>query len=164
MLKDQLNVRVDPKECERTNFIQNGFFYVLLYQTFAKKMSKDGFDKMPVIYCVCPDERNINNFWGINFHYFDKATQEYIIDGFVKYYNIFESDATRRILSGKQLSDIYTNINLGLRSYSRKSILDSYRIKNTFLPKYLGLPAKWKITDSNKQDTKFDVAPGNKGF
>lgn len=164
MLMDQLQVPVNKNECTRTNFIQNGYFYILMYNTFKKQPNTEGFDKTPVIYCVAPDELNLNNFWGINFHYFDKETQIYIFDRFVKYYNYLESNDTRRVLSPNELNAIYTNIGIGLRRYNKKAILDSYKIKNEFIPKYLGLPAKWKITNKNKEESKFNLAPGNKGF
>lgn len=164
MLFDQLHVTIDRNECMRTNLVQNGYFYILLYTATTKSANKDGFDEMPVIYCAAPDTTNINNFWGINFHYFKKDIQAYIIERMVKDYNIMDEDNVRVILNGKQLNHIYSNIHLGLRCYNRKNVLDCYRIKNTFLPKYLELGDKFKITNDLGRDNGFEIAAGNKGF
>lgn len=164
MLFDQLHVPIDNNECMRTNFVQNGYFYILLYSATTKPANKVGFDEMPVIYCAAPDTTSVNNFWGINFHYFRKDVQAYILERMVKDYNIMSEDNVRVILDGKQLNSIYSNIHIGLRCYNRKNVLDCYRIKNSYLPKYLELGDKFKITNDLARDNKFGTAPGNKGF
>lgn len=164
MLYDKLHVEIDRNECIRTNLVQNGYFYILLYSAATKSANKEGFDEMPVIYCVSPDTSNINNFWGINFHYFRKDIQLYILERMVKDYNIMSEDSVRVLLDGKQLNNIYSNIQIGLRCYNRKNVLDCYRIMNTYLPKYLELGDKFKIMDNNDRNSKFELAPGNKGF
>lgn len=164
MLFDQLHITIDRNECMRTNLVQNGYFYILLYSATTKSANTAGYDEMPVIYCVAPDTTNVNNFWGINFHYFKKNIQELIFERMVKDYNITAEDDVRVILNGKQLNYIYSSIHLGLRCYSRKNVLDCYRIKNSFLPKYLELGDKFKITNNLGRDNRFETAPGNKGF
>ena len=124
---------------------------------------KEGFDNMPLVYCIGPDLSSINAFWGINLHYFDKGAQLYIIDGMQKKYQMFSEDK-RVLLGGAQLNDIYSNIGIGLRCYNRKNIMDCSRIKMQFVPKYLGLEGKFRITDQREVNATFDLAPGNKGF
>ena len=80
-----------------------------------------------------------------------------------KQYHAFLEDV-RILWNGKQLNDIYSNIAIGLRCYNRKYVMDSYRIKMPSVPKYLGLEEKFRIMDSKDAKSKFDLAPGNKGF
>jgi hypothetical protein len=154
---------IDRNECEKTNLIQNGYFYILEYDAYTQTAKKKGFDGLPLIYCIGPDEMSINAFWGINLHYFDKSVQLYILNQMQKQYHIFLEDV-RVLLDGKQLNAIYSNMGIGLRCYNRKNVMDSFRIKMPYVPKYLGLEGKFRIMDSNDAKSKFDLAPGNKGF
>lgn len=163
MLYDQLHVEIDRNECIRTNLVQNGYFYILYYSAGTRPAQLGGFDEMPFIYCVSPDERNINNFWGVNFHYFDNDTREYILRRLDKNYNIFNEDI-RLILDGTQLRSVYSNISIGLRCYNRKGVMDCYRVPNRFVPKYLDIGDRFKIMDSGDAKNEFDLADGNKGF
>ena len=164
MLKDSLKIPVDNNECDRTNYIVNGFFYIIQYKATTNVATKEGFDRAPVIYCLQPDNTNINCFWGINFHYFNPDTQELIFTNMLKYYNVMEHNDKRVILSPEQLNKIYTNIGIGLRCYSRKNVLDAYRIKNQYIPKYLNFDPKFYIKNKDLINAEFDLAPGNKGF
>lgn len=163
MLFDQLHIELEKDECIRTNLVQNGYFYILYYSAGTRSSQLHGYDQMPLIYCASPDEHNINNFWGINLHFFTLDIQEYILTQMQKNYNIFNEDV-RVILDGKQLKLVYSNIDIGLRCYNRKNVLDCYRIKNRYVPKYLGLDDKFKIIDNNDVKSSFELAPGNKGF
>lgn len=163
MLTDQLHVDIDRNECIRTNFVQNGYFYILYYEASTSKSRKTGFDNNPLIYCAAPDEVSFNSFWGINLHYFTKDVQLYIIEQMQKQYNAFSED-TRIILDGKQLNNVYSNMAIGLRCYSRKNVFDCYRIKTQYVPKYLDLDGKFKIITPATVITDFNIAPGNKGF
>ena len=164
MLYDQLHIDIDRDECERTNFIKNGYFYILQYNANNKKSFKPGFDKIPLIYCLAPDTTDINCFWGVNFHYFPKNIQELILQNMINNYNITDGKDKRVILSPKQLYDIYTNISVGLRCYNRKGVLDAYRIYNCYIPKYLDVSPEFIILNKEKIITDFSVSNGNKGF
>ena len=164
MLKDSLKIPVDNNECDRTNYIVNGFFYIMQYKATSDVSTKEGFDRSPVIYCFMPDDKNINCFWGINFHYFNTDTQELIFTNMLKYYNIMEHNDKRVVLSPEQLNRIYTNIGIGARCYSRKNVLDAYRIKNQYIPKYLNFDPEFYIKNKDLIGIEFNLAPGNKGF
>lgn len=163
MIIDQLHVQIDSNECIRENLIQNGFFYILMYNAETKSHNV-GFDRMPLIYCMSPDIRNINNFWGVNFHYFNKMQQKYILERFNKNYNIFEHDNKRVILNNNELYNVYSNIGIGVRCYNRKGVLDAYRIKNRYIPKYLELSADFFIKTDTTVNTEFELYSKNKGF
>lgn len=163
MFVDKFKLNLNSAECESTNYVQNGYFYLLEYEATSAKAMKEGFDNMPLVYCIGPDLSSINAFWGINLHYFDKGAQLYIIGGMQKKYQMFSEDK-RVLLGGAQLNDIYSNIGIGLRCYNRKNIMDCSRIKMQFVPKYLGLEGKFRITDQREVNATFDLAPGNKGF
>lgn len=154
---------IDRTECEKTNLIQNGYFYLLEYDAYTKYAKKTGFDNFPLIYCIGPDTMSINAFWAINLHHFDMNAQLYILTEMQKQYHMFLEDV-RVLLNGKQLNDIYSNIGIGLRCYNRKYVMDSFRIKMPNVPKYLGLEEKFRIMDNIDAKNKFDLAPGNKGF
>ncbi len=154
---------IDRNECEKTDLIQNGYFYLLEYDAYTTTARKQGFDNFPLIYCIGPDEMSINAFWAINLHHFDMNTQLYILNEMQKQYHAFLEDL-RILWNGKQLNDIYSNIAIGLRCYNRKYVMDSFRIKMPCVPKYLGLEEKFRIMDSKDAKSKFDLAPGNKGF
>ena len=164
MLKDQLHIKIDDNECELVNEIVNGYFYVLSYTATSKKGIELGYDESPVIYCFAPDQHDINCFWGVNFHYFDKMIQLYILNRMIKYYNITAGDNNRVIIDVKGLYNLYTNIVKGVKCYNRKNVWESYRIKNQYIPKYMEIPSKFITTDENKVETDFELAPGNKGF
>lgn len=164
MLKDSLKIPVNNEECDRTNNIVNGFFYILQYKATSSASTKEGFDRMPVIYCFAPDIRDINCFWGINFHYFNSTEQELIFTNMLRYYNIMEHNDKRVLLSNEQLNRIYTNIGIGARCYNRKNVLDAYRIKNLYIPKYLNFDPEFYIKNKELINIKFNLAPGNKGF
>ena len=163
MLIDQLHVDIDRNECERTNFVQNGYFYILYYEATSSVARMGGFDNMPLIYCAAPDTVSINSFWGVNLHYFTKDVQLYILEQMQKQYNAFNED-TRTILDGTQLNNVYSNMAIGLRCYARKNVLDCYRIKSQYVPKYLELDGRFRISMRDDAVTKFNIAPGNKGF
>lgn len=164
MLKDSLKIPVNNEECDRTNNIVNGFFYILQYRATSSMSIKEGFDRMPVIYCFAPDIKDINCFWGINFHYFNPTEQELIFTNMLRYYNIMEHNNKRVLLSNEQLNRIYTNIGIGARCYNRKNVLDAYRIKNLYIPKYLNFNPEFYIKNKELINIKFNLAPGNKGF
>ena len=164
MLKDQLHIDVDDNECERTNNVVNGYFYILYYDAILEQTHKDGFDSAPLIYCFAPDKTNINCFWAVNFHYFDKDVQEYILERMIRFYNITNGNDNRVLLGTKDLYNIYTNIVEGVRCYSRKGVVDAYRIKNQYIPKYMEVSPEFIMTTENKVNTEFNLAPGNKGF
>jgi hypothetical protein len=166
MLYDELHIPVRRDECERVtnDFVVNGYFYILYYKATSSGAIKDGYDRAPVIYCFAPDENEINNFWGINFHYFRKPVQEYILKQMIDYYDITNGFNKRVILDASALNAIYTNIGIGARRYSRKNIKDVYRIKNKFIPKYMEVSPQFMITTQQKVESDFDLAPGNKGF
>lgn len=164
MIKDQLHIDIDDNECERTNNIVNGYFYIIYYEALTDKANKEGFDRAPVIYCFAPDKTNINCFWAVNFHYFSKRVQEYILQGMIDYYDITNGNNKRIILDPKDLYNLYTNIAIGVRCYNRKGVWDAYRIKNQYIPKYLEVSPEFVMTNSAKVNTDFNLAPGNKGF
>lgn len=164
MIKDQLHINIDDNECDRTNNIVNGYFYILLYEAGSDKALKEGYDMSPVIYCFAPDQHNINCFWGINFHYFNKSVQEYILQRMIDYYSMTDGNDKRVIIDPKGLYNIYTSIAEGARCYNRKNVRDAYRIKNQYIPKYLEVSSQFIITNKDKVNTEFYLAPGNKGF
>ena len=100
---------------------------------------------------------------GYQFTFFYFGYTRIYFNADAKNYNIFYEDV-RVILNGKQLKSVYSNIDIGLRCYNRKNVLDCYRIKNRYVPRYLGLADKFKIIDNNDVKSSFDLAPGNKGF
>ena len=164
MLKDELHIEIDYDECDRTNDVVNGYFYILFYKATTEQAIKEGYDKAPIIYCFAPDQNNINCFWGINFHYFDKSVQLYILNRMIKYYNITDGMDKRVLIDTKGLYNIYTNIAEGVKCYNRKNVWDAYRIKNQYIPKYMEIPSKFLIKTDDKVSTDFNLAPGNKGF
>lgn len=164
MLKDQLHIAIDNEECDRTNNIVNGYFYIMYYNAMTEQSYKNGFDRAPVIYCFAPDQNNINCFWGVNFHYFNKHIQEYILQGMIDYYDITNGNDKRIILGPKELYNLYTNIVQGVKCYNRKGVLDAYRIKNQYIPKYLEVSPEFIMTNKNKVNIEFNLASGNKGF
>ena len=109
MIKDQLHIDIDDNECERTNNIVNGYFYII-------------------------------------------------------YYDITNGNNKRIILNPKDLYNLYSNIAIGVRCYNRKGVWDAYRIKNQYIPKYLEVSSEFVMTNSDKVNTDFNLAPGNKGF
>ena len=40
----------------------------------------------------------------------------------------------------------------------------AYRIKNQYIPKYLEVSPEFIMTNKNKVNIEFNLAPGNKGF
>jgi hypothetical protein len=164
VLRDELHIDIDDNECELTNNIVNGYFYIMHYHASTEQANKEGFDRAPIIYCFAPDQNNINCFWGVNFHYFDKSKQVYILNRMIKYYNITDGMNKRVLIDTKGLYNIYSNIVEGVRCYNRKNVLGAYRIKNLYIPKYIEIPSKFVITTDNKEYTDFALAPGNKGF
>ena len=119
---------------------------------------------MPVIYCFAPDQNNINCFWAVNFHYFNKRVQEYILQRMINYYDITNGNNKRIILGTKDLYNLYTNIVQGVKCYNRKGVFDAYRIKNQYIPKYLEVSPEFVMTNKDKVNIDFNLAPGNKGF
>ena len=164
MLKDKLHIAIDDNECVRTNNIVNGYFYIIYYDAMTEQVQKEGYDRSPVIYCFAPDKNNINCFWAVNFHYFNKRVQEHILQGMIDYYDIADGNDKRVILGTKDLYNLYTNIVQGVRCYNRKGVFDAYRIKNQYIPKYLEVSPEFVITNEDKVNTDFNLAPGNKGF
>jgi len=164
MFEDSLRQQIDFFECEPTNEVVNGFFYILEYKATHEVSIKEGYDRNPVIYCFMPDERNINCFWGINFHCFNQPEQHLIFTKMLKYYNIMEHNNKRVVLSGEQLNRIYTNIGIGLRCYSRKNVRAAYKIHNYYIPKYLNFEPDFYIKNKELINIDFKLAPGNKGF
>lgn len=163
MFIDQLKFKPNENECVSTNYIQNGYFYIMEYNASSLTAMKNGFDNMPLIYCIGPDTASINAFWGVNFHLFKSDIQYLIITQMHKQYHMFLEDQ-RVLLDGTQLNDIYSNIGIGLRCYNRKNVMDCSRIKMQYVPKYLGLEDKFRIMQRQDVDTSFDLAGGNKGF
>lgn len=164
MIVDQLHIPIDRNECIRESLVQNGYFYILLYNGQTQASHNQGFDRSPLIYCMAPDIRNINNFWGINFHYFNKTQQEYILEQLIKKYNILEHDNKRVLLSNTQLHDVYSSIGIGVRCYSRKGVQDIYRIKNRYIPKYLEVSPNFFIRSGLRVASDNSLSNGNKGF
>ena len=159
----QTEIEIRPDECIRTGQVQNGYFYILFYAAGTWQARNEGYDETPVIYCAMPDERNVNNFWGINFNYFTEDVREYIVKGFQTRFDILSEDR-RVILDGRQLYDIYSNMAIGLRCYSRKNVYDCYRVRSQYLLGYIGLGGKFNMITRRDVERSFDLAPGNKGF
>ena len=40
MLKDQLHIAIDNNECDRTNNIVNGYFYIMYYNAMTEQSQK----------------------------------------------------------------------------------------------------------------------------
>lgn len=164
MFFDQIKINVDYNDLIKTEEIVNGYFYLIQYEPILRQTQKVGFDRLPVIYCVEPDDRNINNFWAINFHYFIPKVQEYIIDRMIKFYQITEGESKRVIIPPKELKSIYTNIQLGYKCYNRTGVRQSYQIKNSAILKYLQVSPEFFIKTQQTVENELNLSNGNKGF
>ncbi len=164
MFFDQIKINVDYNDLIKTNEVVNGYFYLIQYEPIMRQTHKVGFDRLPVIYCVEPDDRNINNFWAVNFHYFIPKVQEYIIDRMIKFYQITEGESKRVIIPPKELKSIYTNIQLGYKCYNRTGVRQSYQIKNSAILKYLQVSPEFFIKTQQTVENELNLSNGNKGF
>lgn len=160
----EVPIKIDKDDVIKTSEIVNGYFYIIFYDAILNRSHNDGFDKLPIIYCVAPDERNINNFWAINFHHFEPAIKEYIINRMIKFYNITDGEDKRVIIPPEALNKIYTNIGTGLRCYNRKGVKDSYRIKNSAILKYMQVSPEFFIKTDQTVENDLNLTDGNKGF
>lgn len=145
----KLKLPIDLDDCEISNKVVNGYFYVLVYNATSESAKKEGYDELPVIYCFAPHVKDLNCFWGINFHYFDEKTSAKILKQMGAGNNLFIDNDVRVFFTAKKLYEFYNKIAEGLKCYNRKNVITAFRIKNNKIGKYIEIPPDFVLTDEN---------------
>lgn len=112
---------------QATDIIVNGYFYTFLY------LSKDGSvknDEVPLIYCIGPSTKNINNFFGLNFHHLPEEFRETMLIKMNEAKRLIDRD-DRYLFSETELNKFVPGSRAAVREYNRKRVMKAFRIPST---------------------------------
>ena len=116
----------------KTENIVNGYFYAFTYKARSTEQDVDPF---PLIYCIRPGEKDLNNFIGLNLHHLPVKLREELIKGMQKTKNFLNEPRT--IFSETELNTLVPGCRAAVREYSRKRVFNPYRIDSKDTPYYI---------------------------
>ena len=100
---------MEEKDFELVNMIGNGWWYTFDYQIDSEKVENDGADKNPFIYCIGPNTKAPNCFWGINIHHLPKQLRRELFEKMLSDKQFNESEK-RYFYNDKAITIIWLGI------------------------------------------------------
>ena len=124
------------EDFELTNYVVNGYWYTFQY---LSKKEKEGYDRDCFIYCICPFEKNINCFWGINLHHLTLSNRIRLFEKMLSDQQFIRDE--KRYFFNKETLMSYLHEQdpkmAGIRVYDIRNAIQIYRVKNDAVAKYL---------------------------
>ena len=127
--------------------IVNGYFYTFIYKA---KDVRDVVDEVPLIYCIGPSTKNINNFVGLNLHHLSIPMRETLLRGMERTKSAITS-GSRTIFSESELNSILPGCKIAIREYSRKRVYQCYKIDTKEIPLYIYGDGRKHVTVSDSE-------------
>lgn len=115
-----------------TKYMINGCFYSFRYNPTYPVIN---IDYNPLIYCIGPSIRSINNVTGLNFHHVPKELRLQFLINFNKKYDFMNKD--RVIIDETEINRLLPGIKVAIREYNRKNMSQVYTISNKSIPTYI---------------------------
>ena len=149
---------------EKTNRIVNGFWYTFEYH--SQKDSIPGYDLYPMVYCIGPSTKNLNCFQALNLHHLPLGARIEFMIRFDKLTHFRDAD-TRNVFTAEELIGNFgagLGIQGAIRYYSKKNILNPYRILNKAVPLYIEYDGDIIMKDPGTVMNKYllDLGKNNK--
>lgn len=142
---------------KNTENIVNGYFYTFMYKARSTEQDVDPF---PLIYCIRPGEKDLNNFIGLNLHHLPVELREKLIKLMHKTKGMM--DRPRTIFSDTELNALVPGCKAAIREYSRKRVFDPKWITSDEIAYYIyGSNGSIK-KDLSRSMTDFMLAAGKK--
>lgn len=147
------------EDLELTNSIVNGWWYTFLYDCSDNQVKKVGYDREPLIYCISPDDKNINCFWGINLHHLKTAKRIKLFEKMLSDKQ-FNRDEKRYFYTVEQILSYINEVNpkyAGIRCYDRRKVKSAFRIKNQEIGKYLNSEGHLLMSNPTQRDIEYNL-------
>ena len=115
--------------------IVDGYFYTFNY-TALKDDPK--YDKMPFILCLGPHPKSLNCFLGINLHRVPLEVRVKFLLFLNQHFDMQNGDERiADFITMDGLKNTFPEVRAAIRSYNRKGVRNSYRIKGCDVGRYI---------------------------